>query len=52
MDTAGEKEKKTSEENVDGKSVNGRENKGGRSRSMKKQRGIAFGCRKTATDVK
>jgi hypothetical protein len=52
MDTTGEKEKRTPNENVDGRSTSSHENKKFRSRSMGKQRGIAFGFRKTATAVK
>ena len=47
LDTAGEKEKRTSKKNVDG-----HDNKKFRTRSMEKQRGIAFGFRKTVTAVK
>ena len=52
MDTTGEKEKRTPKENVDGKSARRHDNKKFRTRSMEKERGIAFGFRKTATDVK
>jgi len=52
MDTTGEKEKRTSKENVDGKSTSSHDNKKFRSRSMEKQRGMAFGLRKTATAIK
>jgi hypothetical protein len=51
MDTTGEKEKKTPKENMDGKSTSSHENKL-RNRSSEKQRGIAFGFRKTAPSVK
>ena len=44
MDTTGEKEKRTSKENVDGRSTSSHDN-------IEKQRGMAFGFRKTATDV-
>ena len=52
MDTTGEKEKRTSKKNVDGRSISGHDNKKFRTRSMEKQRGIAFGFLKTATAVK
>jgi len=52
MDTAGEKEKRTSKKNVDGRSTSSHDNKKLRTRSMEKQRGMAFGFRTTATDVK
>jgi len=43
MDTTGEKEKRTPEENVDGRSTSSHDNKIFRTRSMEKQRGMAFG---------
>ena len=52
MDTTGEKEKRTSKENVDGRSTSSHDNKKLRTGSMEKQRGMTFGCRKTATAVK
>jgi len=52
MDTTGGKGKRTPKENVDGRSTSSHDNKKFRSRSMGKQRGIAFGFRKTATAVK
>ena len=52
LDTIGEKEKRTSKKNVDGRSTSGHDNKKFRTRSMEKQRGMAFGFRKTATAVK
>ena len=52
MDTTGEKEKRTSKINVDGRSTSSHDNKKLRTRSMKKQRGMAFGFWKTATAVK
>ena len=52
MDTIQEKEKWTSKKNVDGRSTSSQENKKFRTRSMEKQRGMAFGFRKTATAVK
>jgi len=48
----GEKEKRTSKKNVDGRSVSNHDNKKFRTRSMEKQRGMAFGFWKTATAVK
>ena len=52
MDTRGEKEKMMSKTNVDGRSTSSHDNKNLRTRSMEKQRGMAFGFRKTATAVK
>jgi hypothetical protein len=52
MDTTGEKEKKTSKENVDGRSTNSHDIKKFRTRSMEKQRGMEFGFQKTAAAVK
>ena len=52
LDTAGEKEKRTSKKNVDGRSTSRHDNKKFRTRSMEKQRGMAFGFRKMATAVK
>jgi hypothetical protein len=52
MDTTGEKEKRTPNENVDGRSTSSDDNKKFRTRSMEKQRGMAFGFRKTATAIK
>ena len=46
------RKKRTSKENVDGRSTISHDNKKLRTRSMEKQRGIAFGFRKTATAVK
>jgi hypothetical protein len=51
MDTTGEKEKRTSKKNVDGRSTSSHDNKKFRARSVEKQRGMAFGFRKTATAV-
>ena len=51
MDTTGEKEKRTSKINVDGRSTSSHDNKKFGTRSMEKQRGMAFGFRKTATAV-
>jgi hypothetical protein len=47
----GEKEKRTSEKNVNGRCTSSHENKTFRSRSEAKQKGTVFGFRKTATDV-
>ena len=52
LDTTREKEKGTSKKNVDGRSTGSHDNKKFRTRSMEKQRGMAFGFRKTATAVK
>ena len=52
LDTAGEKKKRTSKKNVDGRSTSSHDKKKFRNRSMEKQRGMAFGFRKTATAVK
>jgi len=52
LDTTGEKEKRTSKKNVDGRSTSSNDNKKFRTSSVEKQRGMAFGFRKTATDVK
>jgi len=51
-DTTGEKEKRTSKKNVDGRSTSSHDNKKFRTRSMEKQTGMAFGFRKTAIVVK
>jgi len=52
LDTTVEKEKRTSKKNVDARSTSSHDNKKFRTRSMDKQRGMAFGFRKTATAVK
>jgi hypothetical protein len=52
MDPTGEKEKRTSKKNVDGRNTSSHDNKKFRIRSMEKKRGMAFGFRKTATAVK
>ena len=49
--TTGEKKKRKPKKNVDGRSTSSHDNKKFRNRSMKKQRGMAFGFRKTATAV-
>ena len=51
LDTAGEKEKRTSKKNVGGRSTGSHDNKKFRNRSTEKQRGMAFGLRETATAV-
>jgi len=51
MDTTGEKENRTSKENVDGKGTSSHDNNKFRTRSVEKQRGMAFGFRKTTTAV-
>jgi hypothetical protein len=52
MNTMGEKEKRTAKKNVDGSSTSSHDNKKFRTRSMEKQRGMAFGFRKTSTVAK
>ena len=47
LDTTGEKEKRTSKKNVDGRSTSNHDNKKFRTGSMEKQRGMAFGFWKT-----
>ena len=51
MGTTGEKKKRTSKKNVDGRITSSHDNKKFRNRSMEKQRGMAFGFQKTATAV-
>jgi hypothetical protein len=51
MDTTGEKERRTPKKNVDGRSKSSHDNKKFRTRSVEKQRAMAFGFRKTATAV-
>jgi hypothetical protein len=51
MDTRGEKKKRTSKKNVDGRSTGSHDNKKFRTRSTEKQGGMVFGFRKTATAV-
>jgi len=51
LDTTGEKEKRTSKKNVDGRRTSSHNKKKFRTRSTEKQRGMAFGFRKTATAV-
>ena len=52
LDTTGQKEKRTSTKNVDGRSTSSHDNNKFRTRSIEKQRGMAFGFWKTATAVK
>ena len=52
MGTTGQKEKKTFKKNVDGRGTSNHDNQKFRTRSMEKQRGMAFGFRKSATAVK
>jgi len=52
LDTSGEKEKWMSKKNVDGRSTNSHDSKKSRTRSVEKQRGMAFGFQKTETAVK
>ena len=52
LDAAGEKEKRMSKKNVDRRSTSSHDNKKFRTRSVGKQREMAFGFRKTATVVK
>ena len=51
MDTTGEKEKRTSKKNVDGRSTSSHDNKKFRNRSVEKQRGMALGFWKMTTAV-
>jgi len=51
LDTTGEKEKRTSKKNMDGRSKSNHDKKKFRTRLMEKQRGMAFGFWKTATAV-
>jgi hypothetical protein len=51
VDTGGEKKKRTSKKNVDGRCKSSHENNTFRSRSVVKQKGMVFGFRKTATAV-
>jgi hypothetical protein len=52
LDTTRKKENRTSTKNMDGRSTSSHDNKKFRTRSMEKQRGMAFGFQKTATAVK
>jgi hypothetical protein len=51
LDTTGEKKKRTSKKNVDGRSTQRHDNKKFRATSMEKQKEMAFGFGKTATAV-
>jgi hypothetical protein len=51
MGTTGEAKKRTYQKNVDGRSTRSHDSEKFRTRSMEKQRGMAFGFRKTATAV-
>ena len=52
LDIRGEKEKWTSKKRMNGRSTSRHDNKKFRTRSMEKQRGMAFGFRKTTAAVK
>ena len=52
MDTTGEKEKRTSKKNVDGRSASSHDIQRPRTGAMVKQIGMAFGFRKTAAAAK
>src|SRR5215510_8322760 len=52
VETRGEKEKRTSKKNVDGRSTSSHDIKKPRTRSVEKKGGMAFGFRKTVTAVK
>jgi len=52
LDTTGQKEKRTSKKNVDGRSSSSHDNRKFRNRSVQELRRMAFGFRKTATAVK
>jgi hypothetical protein len=51
VDTRGEKKKRATKKNVDGRCTSSHENKTFRSRSVVKQKGIVSGFRKMATAV-
>jgi hypothetical protein len=51
MDTTGQKEKRTSKKNLDGRSTSSHDNKKFRTSSVEKQGGMAFGFRNTVTAV-
>jgi hypothetical protein len=51
MDTRGEKKKRMSKKNADGRSTSSHDNKKFRTRSVEKQGGMAFGFRKMVTAV-
>ena len=52
LHATGEKEKRTSKKNVDGRSTSSHDNNIFRTSLLEKLRGMAFGFRKTATAVK
>jgi hypothetical protein len=52
VDTTSEKERRPSKINVDGRSTSSHDNKKFRTRSVEKQRGMAFGFPKTGTAFK
>jgi hypothetical protein len=52
MDTTEEKEKRTPKEIVDGRSISSHDNKKFKTRSIEKQRGVAFDFQNTGTVVK
>jgi len=52
FDTMGDKEKRTSKKNTDGRRTSSHDNKKFRIGSMEKQRGMAFGLWKMVTAVK
>jgi hypothetical protein len=51
MDTRGEKKKRMSQKNVDGRSTSSHDNNKFRTRSLEKQGGMVFGFRKKAKAV-
>jgi hypothetical protein len=51
MDITGEKKKRLSKKNMDGRSTSSHDSKEFRTRSVEKQGGMAFGFQKTATAV-
>jgi hypothetical protein len=53
MDTSGEKDKRTSKENMDRRTTSSHDNKNFGTRTVQKQRGMAFGFWKMVTaDIK
>jgi len=52
LDTTGDEEKRTSKKSMDGGSTNSHDNKKIRTRSMERQRGMAFGFWKTVAPFK
>jgi hypothetical protein len=51
MDATGERERRTSKKNVDGRSTSSHDNKKFGTRSIEKQRGMTYVFRKTSTAV-